>query len=75
MDPVCVSARNCQPNDIQWEDEGPDFDVSLYRGWMEMNIDNRDWPCLQVCTAVNMIVFNKHVPVHILYYREVKIFD
>ncbi len=49
MDPACVSARNCQPNDIQWEDGGPAFDWSIYEGWMGLNIDNRDKPCLQVC--------------------------
>ncbi len=47
-----MSAGNCQPNDIQWEDEGPNFDESIYEGWMGMNIDNRDWSCLQVCPTI-----------------------
>ncbi len=48
MDPACVSAGNCLANHIQWEDEGPGFDGSIYDGWMEMQIDNRNLPCLMV---------------------------
>ncbi len=48
MDSACVSAQNCNANDIQWEDGGPGFDESIYEGWMGMNIDNRERSCLQV---------------------------
>ncbi len=58
LDTKCVSAGNCDPdgNDIQWEDEGPDFDKSLYEGWMGIRVDNSR-PCLMVCTAIS----NKHI--------------
>ncbi len=48
MDPACVSAGNCNANDIRWENEGPGFDESIYEGWMNIWIQNKDWPCLMV---------------------------
>ncbi len=57
LDPACVSAGNCNAKDIVWEDDGPSFDESIYKGWMGMRFDNRNWPCLMVCSVVIMIFF------------------
>ncbi len=56
LDPTCVSAGNCEASDIRWEDEGPGFNASIYEGWMGIEIDNLDRPCLMVFTSINILL-------------------
>ena len=59
LDPACVSAGNCEPKDIQWEDEGPGFDASIYEGWMGIAINNQnriDRRCLMVSKSINLFL-------------------